>query len=334
MARMRLVLLYFLASLPYFLVSASANDSTAALGAGGLVLTETADIRMASEDLFVSADLVRVRYSFVNESGGPITTRVAFPLPVADLDALGESDVGWPSDNEKNPIDFTVKVDGKAVKPAREDRAFLKDKEVSDVLRRLKVPFGHRPAAVGDAIKKLPAAARKELVSHGLAEDSGDWVRPLWTVRSTFHWQQTFAPLRPVAVEHTYKPVVGGGLISAHGFFENPDAFRNDPYFAKACIDDATNAAVKSRLRAQQRRKGDGAVLLARYVEYVLTTGKNWKGPIGRFRLTVDKDKRDSIVSFCGEGVRKVGGTTFRMDKANYEPDKDLLILIVEAPPN
>lgn len=334
---MRDVLLSFLFSVFYFLVGAqgaTANDSTAALGAGDLVLTESADIRMASEDLFISADVVRVSYSFLNESGAPITTRVAFPLPVADLDALGESDVGWPTHNEKNLIDFEVKVDGKAVKPAREDRAFLKDKEVTDVLRRLKVPFDHRPAMVGDAIKKLPAAARRELVSRGLAEDSGDWVRPLWTVKSTFHWEQTFPSLRPVAVEHAYKPVVGGGLISANGFFENPDAFRNDPYFSRACIDDATNAAITSRLRAQQRRKGDGAVMIARYVEYVLTTGKNWKGSIGRFRLTVDKGKRDNIVSFCADGVRKVGATTFRVDKANYEPDKDLLILIIEAPTN
>ena len=95
---------------PHF--SASANDSTAALGAGGLTLTESADIRMASEDLSISKDLIRVRYSFVNESDKPITTRVAFPLPVVDLDALGESDVGWPTDNLKNPVDFKVTVAG------------------------------------------------------------------------------------------------------------------------------------------------------------------------------------------------------------------------------
>ena len=65
--------------------TASANDSTAALGAGGLTLTRTEDIRMASEDLFIGKDEIRVSYSFVNESGKPITTRVAFPLPDLDM---------------------------------------------------------------------------------------------------------------------------------------------------------------------------------------------------------------------------------------------------------
>lgn len=327
--------LYFLFSTFYFFAAgAQANDSTAALGAGGLTLTESADIRMASEDLMISTDLVRVRYSFVNESGRPITTRVAFPLPVADLDALGEGDVGWPTENDKNLIDFKVAVDGKRVKPELEEKAFLKDKEVSDVLRRLKVPFGYRPYEIGKAIGKMPAAARKELIARGLAEQSGDWVRPLWTVKSAFHWMQNFPPLKPVAVEHEYKPVVGGSLISAYGYFENPDTYRNDPYFSRACIDDPTNAAIASRLRKQQRRQGNGAVLLARFVEYVLTTGKNWKGSIGRFRLTIDKGMRDNIVSFCMDGVRKAGATAFRVDKANYEPDHDLLVLIVEAPPS
>jgi len=326
-------LLSILASL-LSLLEASANDSTAALGAGGLTLTTSADIRMASEDLFISAEAVRVRYSFLNESGKPITTRVAFPLPVADLDALGEGDVGWPTDNEANIIAFNVSVGGKPVKPQLEEKAFLKDKDVSDVLRRLKVPFGYRPYAVGQAIAKLPAAARKELIARGLAEQSGDWVRPLWTVKSTFHWMQTFPALEPIEVEHEYKPVVGGTLISAHGYFENPALYRDDPYFKRACIDDPTNAAIVSRLRKQQRRQGDGAVLLARFVEYVLTTGKNWKGSIGRFRLTVDKGKRDNIVSFCMDGVRKAGATTFRVDKVNYKPERDLLVLIVEAPQN
>ena len=36
---------------------ALANDSTAALGAGGLTLPQSADVRMASEDLFVSREL-------------------------------------------------------------------------------------------------------------------------------------------------------------------------------------------------------------------------------------------------------------------------------------
>ena len=60
---------------------ALANDSTAELAAGGLVLTKTDAIEMRSEDLFISEQAVKVRYVFVNTSAAPVTTRVAFPMP-------------------------------------------------------------------------------------------------------------------------------------------------------------------------------------------------------------------------------------------------------------
>jgi len=50
---------------------ALANDSTAELAAGGLVLTRTDAIEMRSEDLFISEEAVQVRYVFVNTSGAP-----------------------------------------------------------------------------------------------------------------------------------------------------------------------------------------------------------------------------------------------------------------------
>src|ERR1700689_3490485 len=69
---------------------APANDSTAGLAAGGLVLTKSADIEMRSEDLYISEKLVRVRYSFVNSSPKDVTVTVAFPLP--DIDINGYDD--------------------------------------------------------------------------------------------------------------------------------------------------------------------------------------------------------------------------------------------------
>ena len=60
---------------------AAANDSTASMGAGGLVLKRTDGIAMVSEDLYVSAREVRVKYRFLNHTAEPIETLVAFPMP-------------------------------------------------------------------------------------------------------------------------------------------------------------------------------------------------------------------------------------------------------------
>lgn len=324
---------YFLFSSFHFLAPASANDSTASLGAGGLTLTQSADIRMASEDLSISREAVRVRYAFVNESGAPITTRVAFPLPEANLEELAERDVGWPTDNEANLIDFKVTVDGKAVRHDFEGKAFLKGVDVSDVLRRFKIPFDMRPWGPIEVIKKLPASSKTELVKRGLVEISDDYVTLKWTVKNTYHWQQTFPIGRPLKVEHSYKPVVGGFLLPARWVLDKPALFREEPFFRKFCIDQSTGAAIASRLKALEKQKGEGAVVIATVIDYVLTTGKNWKGPIGAFKLTLDKGRAGNIISFCMDGVRKTGPTTFVVERADFEPEQDLRVLIVEAPP-
>ena len=67
-----------------------------------------------------------------------------------------------------------------------------------------------------------------------------------------------------------------------------------------------------------------------RTVEYILTTGANWAKPIGDFRLVVDKGKPGNLVSFCGEGVRKISPTQFEMRKRNWRPTRDLEVLILE----
>lgn len=65
-------------------------------------------------------------------------------------------------------------------------------------------------------------------------------------------------------------------------------------------------------------------------LDYVLTTGGNWAlGTIGDFKLTVDKGEEANLVSFCGEGVKKTGPTTFEMTAKDYYPYQDLKILIL-----
>jgi hypothetical protein len=64
---------------------AKANDSTAELAAGGLVLTKNEAIALRSEDLFISAETVRVLYRFVNTAPHDVAVTVAFPIPdIAD----------------------------------------------------------------------------------------------------------------------------------------------------------------------------------------------------------------------------------------------------------
>jgi hypothetical protein len=64
-------------------------------------------------------------------------------------------------------------------------------------------------------------------------------------------------------------------------------------------------------------------------LSYVLRTANSWAGPIGKFRLTLDKGDTGNVISLCASGVKKTGPTTFVVEKTDYTPDRDLEILIV-----
>ena len=134
---------------------AAANDSTAENGAGGLVLTRSESIDMVSEDLFVSADRVRVRYVFRNRSPADVRVTVAFPLPYRDLSIEQHSDVAFPSD-------FATRVDGSPGAMRVERKALLKGRDVTASLSAVKIPVSGED--IGKALDALPQAQGQRLV--------------------------------------------------------------------------------------------------------------------------------------------------------------------------
>ena len=60
---------------------------------------------------------------------------------------------------------------------------------------------------------------------------------------------------------------------------------------------------------------------------YILTTGANWAKPIGKFKLTIDREP-NTVISLCWDkSLRKVGPNRFQAVKENFLPKKDLDII-------
>ncbi|MCX8475561.1 MAG: DUF4424 domain-containing protein [Sphingomonas sp.] len=305
-----------------FAAPAAANDSTAETRAGGLVLTRTDAIDMASEDLFVSADEVRVRYVFRNRTAKDVRTTVAFPMPDDDLANREYGDVAFPHD-------FVTRVDGKPVRMAIERKAVLGNKDHTALLAALRVPLSEDASA---RLDRLGKADQERLLALGLAtsDDQGAGVErhlaPAWTVKETYHWEQVFPAGRDLVVEHRYVPGTGGSVGTALAI----PKFRRDAegraYIARYCADAAFLAGVDRLARAA----GDAsAALPERRIAYVLKTGANWRAPIGSFRLVIDKGAPENLVSFCADGVRKISPTQFEVRRKDWRPDRDLDVLIV-----
>lgn len=317
---------------------ARANDSTAHLAAGGLVLSRSDAIEMRSEDLFVSMDEIDVRYRFYNRTDNDVTTLVAFPLP--DITAPSDmNNFSVPVANaDTNFLDFHTTVDGRPVSMQVEQRAFALGVDRTDLLKRLGLPIApHNPAA-GELIVKLPAASQRELRELGMIQyeeygTGGPMKRvglPLWSARTTYYWKQTFPAHRETVIEHRYKPSVGGSAQTAVGMEYESEQMRAE-YRERYCIDPSFLRAV----RAMHRRypsEGGGNIIGEYRLGYILKTGANWAGTIRRFHLTVDKGAAANLVSFCMDGVRKVSPTEFEVTKTDFWPTHNLDVLILTPP--
>jgi hypothetical protein len=66
---------------------------------------------------------------------------------------------------------------------------------------------------------------------------------------------------------------------------------------------------------------------------YVLKTARYWNGPIGKFRLVVDKEKPDHLVAFCPLQSKKISPTQFEWTATNFAPDRDVEVVFFTTPP-
>jgi hypothetical protein len=323
---------------------AQANDSSAAIGVGGLQLTKNDAISMDSEELFISKELITVKYRFTNTSTKNVETLVSFPLPAIPSEVDGYmGDQGYP--NWQEDLKFKTLVDGKPVQLSyREAVSISGDPKAKDILPRLK-QLGWRvdhwnDYNFGESLKRYSAAEKAGFVKEGLLieEPAGYW-RPNWRMQAHVTRQQTFPAEKTIVVEHSYKPVAGGsigGMMLKRYRTEKNSGFAD---YAKAyCIDQSLLNGFDKKIAAQAKREkakpdgGMGDFYSETWLSYVLKSGANWRGPIKDFRLVIDKGKADDLISFCMDGVKKISPTQFEVRKTNFEPSKDLEILIVNFP--
>ncbi|QRM54544.1 DUF4424 domain-containing protein [Sinorhizobium sp. BG8] len=314
-------------------VPAHANDTMAELRTGGLTFVRTPDIEMLSEDLFISPEEIRVEYVFRNTSSHDVKGLVAFPMP--DIGGDPYANVAMGDVEADNYLSFTAAQDGQAVAVALDQHAFAASLDVTGVLKERGISLLPYSRAAREGLAGLPAEVVADWVSRGIVfvdryDDDGtgmkDHVTPLWTLKSTYWWNTVFPAGREVRVTHRYAPSVGGTI--GISFLEDGKARgeRLDDYRRRYCIDEPI---IRRAVQSAAAMAANRPYLSESWISYVLTTGANWGGPIGSFRLTIDKGRPENLVSFCGEGVRKIGPTTFEMRATDFIPQKDIDILLL-----
>lgn len=339
--------LTFSAILLSFALAAWANDTTATLGAGGLVPLKTSEIVLDEEVLNISVHQVKILYTFRNISSHDIDAIVAFPLPDVDGGNVENVPMVIPSSNPVNFVGFEVyqltpigqarssgpvRYDRHAISAETELRAFHDDQEITEELKRLQLPISVLDPQMNAALASLAPKERDALLKQdiiGYTDGSGPnhpgryW--PWWTTRVQFYWRQHFPAASVTMLEQSYSPVVGGGYIEQGG----GETLRLSPY----CVTPEMHAHITEIVAQSPKKEAGTAVLLERQIEYILTTANNWNGPIRTFDLSIQTDSPDDIVLTCMSGLKRSSPTEYRLERTNFKPQRDLDLLILQNNP-
>lgn len=300
---------------------ANANDSTARVGAGGLELLKTDNIQMVSEVLEISTSKIRVKYHFLNTSDKDVKTTVAFPMPAFD----GESRSVGGAENQRPLNSFHIFVNGSAV-TVNKNRVFLINNiDVTDKFKQIGLTddqiFDPLFGCMSSDVEAYSAACNlsPEKISAIQKMQTGG----PWQIKETAYWEQTFPAGKGIDVVHEYEPFSGSYPYSSGALteFDHPSKAS-----VEACLDDKTVRAITTK-KDNAIKLGDVPSVGLHDVEYILGTGRNWKGPIKNFKLFIKKDSPDDIVSLCFPGKpKKTTPTTIEFSQSNFEPQDKLIV--------
>ena len=321
------------------------GDVISSLATGGLTFVNPDGVTIASENLFISAEAVRIVYHLRNNSKVDQTSLVAFSLPDLTSPSGPEGMIAIPDADPLNLFGFAISFDGKPVATTPHQYALSAvGVDQTEILKKLAVPLMppiHGSGFFGnaDAANALPLPDKQNLVRLGMlsrnADDAAGTYAPIWTLRSIYDWQADLKAGQDAEIVLTYKPSVG--FFGATTFFGDEYGTTAD-YRKRYCIDENL---IKAVTKAWNPKDPTRAPFWETNLTYAWSTGETRNGLIDKFHLTVDKGDPKNLVAFCWDArapghskITRTSPTIFEMDATSFfaPGDGDLQILILQPP--
>lgn len=295
---------------------------------------KSGDIRMVSEDLRISLQQVEVDYVFHNDADHDIDALVAFPLPVLDGAEFYNEPLRFPIEKSTNFLDFHVSSDGKEIafdtKIDAVSAYVAQPTDVANTLRRLGVSLDVRrstgyPCPVRESLRQRLAEQKLLEIDNGTGKTG---CFGLWETQIQFVWKQHFGAKNDLHLRQTYRPFVGGGYGGTVGYampLESQISSDADHF----CFAQSNSASLRTFLDAVKKQPvpPKDSLPQASYhygeVQYVLSTAKNWKGPIHDFRLTVAVPEPHDFLVTC-QPLKAITPTTYGFERRDFVPEADL----------
>lgn len=286
----------------------------------GLAFTNAQALHLVAEDLHVGPLEIRSDLRVRNKAGQPLTATATFPYPTIDLTRWDGANWDFPRTGGEEFLAFRVAVNGSAIPFRLERKAMHRGRDVTNLLRVARAlpiaPWNGAPLAA--QLATLPPVSIAELRRKGLlAEGPGGVLRPQWALSLSVVWNQFFRVEEEVQITLAYRPFITTAEADGSGVAE--ESMRQ-----RYCIDGEDVTRLDDLAASAQHGR-----LVREALSFGIHSGGAWRGPTGRFRLTVHRDPPAARLFTCWPDLRPRGANTDAFEARDWIPDRDLDLLLV-----
>jgi Domain of unknown function (DUF4424) len=297
-----------------------AFEPTAEIAAGGLTYAGLQFLLTEKEETVLAADRVTVSYVVRNTAAEPKSALIAFALPDIDMLVLDGSPVDNPAFDPQNPtnfVGFVGLVDGKSAETFVESRAMAIGLiDVSAKLTALNLPLYPLHPKIHALLAELPEPVRADLAALSLIRlEEGQW-QPLWRLKTTLFWQQSFAAKASTTLAIDYRPIVGSADWT-------PDTAAN--LQQRFCVPQGVADDLA------RRGNGGASPVPVKWVSYLATTGASSRGSIGTNKVSLSVSNKNQAAYTCHDRLKTaVPAGNRHITTSNTQADDDILVLFVD----
>jgi hypothetical protein len=330
-----------------------ADDALVAVAPGDIVFEKTPYIIMQDETLTISKlshdfygkDFkVDVNFHFKNISDQDITRKIVFALPPVVCNESNHSmwagfGNGSPGEAyEKGLKDLVINVDGKAISFTPRIEVMLGKKNITTLLKQLKLPLNPCQIRLTKEGKLDPKYAAALTTYHLLTQDNS----PAWSENIYYQWTQTFPAKKVLEISHHYTPVVGSTVPSPQTVAQLNQLFterapRVSIWNRHPADLQETNPELVYSSKSTAANDGPRFCVIPSWIIYRLTTGAYWNGGIGKFHLIImDRAGAPFAVNKFYSAADDVQTQKSKNQMSflfkNFIPKQDLLVQFLSLP--
>lgn len=280
------------------------------------------DVTIESMKINIAVD--RVSYDFALKNKGKTSISLAASVELPVLEVSDTESYELPTRSDENPIDLTVKADGKILQATPYIRATAMGIDRLGDLKSAHIPLVPFAEDTGKALEALTPETHTRLASLGLVspidpKNPKDAAIADWALEITYGWTQTFEPGKSATLDVSFQPVKLTFTVDKKTVTD----YNGD--FDAVCFTPKMRNAVKAMLKGKNASVSIVDMTVDTAAPVTLSDALTPS-------ISVHKPKPNTIVAFCGEDEASADLPVVTGNLPDGSESKDLRILFVASP--